>query len=479
MLKEPVVSVGLTSGTKALHFVLYDRFVASEQGSLLTGKCRALLARDAHDRQFVIVQGHGDTVVASNEVVLVPTDFQRCLFTFFGITIGKDFHWQREEKQSFRGVLRIRVEEAQPTSRLLAINEIPLESYLTSVISSEMSASSPMEFLKAHAVISRSWLLAQVLRDRDAGCGMRDTGLTPASRISHLASGNNALSGETEHLDGIVLRIIRWTDRESHSNFDVCADDHCQRYQGITKAHSQTVYDAVTQTRGQVLMFNDQIADARFSKCCGGMIEDYRSAWHDRDVPYLRGGRFDGDAMPPDASLPLTLDANAARWITSQPPAYCNTTDRTLLEQILPDFDLETTNFFRWETVLEQEELQNLLMTKLGLDLGPIFALEPVERGASGRIVRLRIVGERGSLILGKELEIRRALSLSHLYSSAFIVRPEGTLAPDRFHLIGAGWGHGVGLCQIGAAVMAASSSGYLKILAHYFPGCELKTMYE
>jgi SpoIID/LytB domain protein len=479
MSSEPIISVGLLSVVKELDIVLNDWFTSTVGENYPPGQYRAVLTANDDAQQLVLEDASGAAIETGQEIALVPTDFQSSIFTLRGVTIGKEFHWQRQETQSFRGTLRIRIEENQPPPRLLAINDIPLESYLVSVISSEMSATSPMEFLKAHAVISRSWLLAQISRNRDAGCGMQDAGLRPASRILHPASGYNAPLGKTNDLDGTAIRITRWTDRESHSDFDVCADDHCQRYQGITKAHSQTAYDAVTETRGQVLRFDDQIADARFSKCCGGIIEDYRSAWHDDDVPYLRGGKFDGEACPPDASLPLSIEANAARWITSRPAAFCNTTDKPLLEKILPDFDLETTNFFRWETTLDQEEIQRLLKVKLGLDLGPIRGLEPMERGASSRIVRLRITGETGSVIIGKELEIRRALSSSHLYSSAFIVRPEGGHVPDRFHLIGAGWGHGVGLCQIGAAVMAANGSQYPEILAHYFPGCELKIVYE
>ena len=273
--------------------------------------------------------------------------------------------------------------------------------------------------------------------------------------------------------------LIRWYDQESHTEFDVCADDHCQRYQGIAKATAPAVFEAMHATTGQVLVYDEALCDARFSKSCGGMTEAYAAAWEDWQVPYLTA-RYDGDTFPAGFSLPLTDEANATRWILGAPEAFCNTTDHTILARVLPSFDQETVDFYRWRVTLAQAQAQELLRTKLGLDVGPIHRLEPVARGASGRLVRLRIVGERETCVIGKELEIRRALSSSHLYSAAFVVQPEPHHArvPEHFTLIGAGWGHGVGLCQIGAALMAARGYAHEHILAHYYTGATLHTLY-
>ncbi len=361
---------------------------------------------------------------------LRPQDPAGACFAIEDVTIGIGFHWQREERQVFRGALRV-VEDRG----LVAINDVPLDEYVTSVISSEMSASCPLELLKAHAVISRSWLLHP--RDH-AG-------------VSGRGNAETRSAGE----------IIRWYGREAHRLFDVCADDHCQRYQGITKAFSPAATRAVAETASELLLFRGQVCDARFSKCCGGMSERYRSAWDDRDVPYLTPV-YDGPPPPPAFE--------AGPWILGDPPAYCNTRDRELLARLLPGFDQETRDFFRWTIALTGEEIRRHVREKLGVDLGVVRALAPLERGASGRIVRLRLTGDAGTLVVGKELEIRRALAPTHLYSSAFVVDE----VAGRFTLHGAGWGHGVGLCQIGAAVMATQGHDYRKILAHYYPGTTL-----
>ena len=329
------------------------------------------------------------------------------------VTIGIGFHWERKERQVFRGALRILKRDG-----LTVVNDVPLEEYVSSVISSEMSAGCPIELLKAHAVISRSWLCAPQIG----------------------AAANVSIRNGDE--------IIRWYGREAHRDFDVCADDHCQRYQGITKAYAPTVAAAVAATSGEMLMYGDEICDARFSKCCGGMTEEYRSAWEDREVPYLVS-RYDGEPGL----------------------VYCDTRDRQLLSQILPGFDLETQDFYRWTVTYSPEEIRQLVKARLDEDLGPIVSLEPLSRGPGARIIRLKITGERKSLIVGKELEIRRALSTSHLYSSAFDVERSGS----NFVLKGTGWGHGVGLCQIGAAVMASRGWPYDKILAHYYAATSLK----
>ncbi len=361
-----------------------------------------------------------------SEVTLTPADARSCSFALDDITIGIGFHWERRERQVFRGALRI----IRRDGGLTAINDVPLEDYVTSVISSEMSASCPLELLKAHAVISRSWLKGS----QPEQCGHR-----PPPQ-----AGNE---------------IIRWYGREAHSDFEVCADDHCQRYQGITKAFSAEASEAVRATGGEFLRYGGAICDARFSKACGGITERYATAWDDRDIPYLRSV-YDGPA-PPSCSY------GPEPWIRSSPPAYCNMHDRELLARILPGFDQETQDFYRWRVEYTPEELGELVQSRLGLDLGPIRDLEPLARGPSGRIFRLKISGERDTVIIGKELEIRRALSRSHLYSSAFVIDRES----GRFVLRGAGWGHGVGLCQIGAAVMAGEGKSYREILQHYYRG--------
>lgn len=381
---------------------------------------------------------------------LSPINFDNSRFIVHDITIGIDFHWQRKEAQHFQGTLLI---IAGPDG-LAIINELPLEAYLVSVISSEMSATCPPEALRAHAIISRSWLLAQ-------------------------------LNNPVEQADKITiqsdrLEIIKWYGRENHAGFDVCADDHCQRYQGISKAFSEAAFGAIRDTCGHVLVFEDEVCDARYSKSCGGMTELYSAAWEDKNVPYL-AAVYDGETDLRGYDLPLTAEANAERWIASKPEAYCNTDSAEFLARILPGFDQETLDFYRWEVVYSEEELREILLSRAGLDVGRITGLEPVKRGESGRIVKLKITGERGAVTIGKELEIRRALSRSHLYSSAFVVeteKDEATGLAGRFRLRGAGWGHGVGLCQIGAAVMADLGRDHAEILAHYFRGAALKTLY-
>jgi SpoIID/LytB domain protein len=372
-------------------------------------------------------------------------DLSSCRVTIEDVTIGIDFHWERKESQQFQGALII----GASGDGLTLINELPIESYLVSVISSEMSASCPAELLRAHAVVSRSWLLAQL--------NERDRAERPRARESYEPAGER----------------IRWYDRESHSEFDVCADDHCQRYQGISKAFSKSAFEAVQETRGKVLQYGDDICDARYSKSCGGMTEVYSAAWEERDVPYLVS-IYDGPGSPAGFSLPLSVEENAEAWIASRPPAYCDARAEDTLSRILPGFDQETKDFYRWQVSYARDELREILSTRLGIDFGRIEAIEPVERGESGRIIRMRVRGEKETLVVGKELEVRRALSRSHLYSSAFIVRQDDS----SFHLMGAGWGHGVGLCQIGAAVMADRGLTHEEILAHYFRGAWIRTLY-
>jgi stage II sporulation protein D len=364
----------------------------------------------------------------TSEVTLTPSNAAACAFALDDVTIGIGFHWERKERQVFRGVFRL----IRRAGKLTVINDVPLEEYVTSVISSEMSASCPVELLKAHAVISRSWMWY------------------PKANPSRVGSGQHSESGPHE--------ILRWYGREAHPDFDVCADDHCQRYQGITKAFSAAATEAVRATSGEFLRYRGMICDARFSKCCGGITERYATAWDNQDVPYLESVC--------DAPSESHID-RLESWITSAPPAYCNTNETALLARILPGFDQETRDFYRWRVVYNPEEMAELVKSRIGADLGPIRQIAPLARGPSGRIYRLKIIGERDFIIVGKELEIRRALSRTHLYSSAFVVEKE----PDRFVLRGAGWGHGVGLCQIGAAVMANEGATYLEILHHYYRG--------
>jgi peptidoglycan hydrolase-like amidase len=461
---QPRLRIGLQEQVPQVDFVLDGEFTTGTK-LLVPGRYRAA----ALGRALELRGPQGILVVGGPEISLSPMRSEATVVVE-RITIGKGFHWQHERSGRFEGWLHIR---ARPDGTCLVVNEIPLESYVTSVISSEMSPHSPLELLKAHAVISRSWVLAQRevrLRRIAREASKRETESRPPSRCPSVPS-----SG------GAVREIIRWTDREIHDDFDVCADDHCQRYRGIDTADTAAVREAVQATRGLVLTYEGEIADARFSKCCGGMTEAFSSAWQDRDVPYLRGGQFDGEQWPSTYPLPLSHEDHARTWIEGHPPAYCSLADPALRAEILSPSDRETRDFYRWETSFSQDELRHWIATTLDHDVGAVCRLEPLCRGVSGRIIRLKIVGEKATLIIGKELEIRRLLSWTHLYSSAFIVTPHylhSRPIAERFSLRGAGWGHGVGLCQIGAAVMAARGKRWDEILSHYFPGCVVTPLY-
>ncbi len=372
-------------------------------------------------------------------------------FSIKDVVIGKNFHWQRNQTQTFKGMLHLVVE----SDEICAINELPVEDYLASVISSEMNAMASAELLKAHAVISRSWLLAQMERRRKV----------------------NQEGGSFFSFVRKDDEILRWYDREDHTIFDVCADDHCQRYQGVTNPAVEKAVQAVKATKGQVLAYDDEICDARFSKCCGGVTEEFQYCWDNIRKPYLVALR-DADSV---SALPdLTVEKNAVAWIKSCPESFCCTDDKNVLKQVLRDYDQETTRFYRWTQEYTQQQLADIIADKLKMNLGQIKALEPVERGKSGRLVRLRIVGTEHSITIGKELEIRSMLSESHLLSSAFYVETQGSVdgVPERFILHGAGWGHGVGLCQIGAAVMGEKGYLYDEILLHYYQGADIKRLY-
>lgn len=370
-------------------------------------------------------------------------------FTLKEVTIGVSFHWHRHENQTFKGALHLIVEDGKVT----AINVLPVEDYLMSVISSEMSAKASLELLKAHAVISRSWLLAQINKQADAAKGV-------------------------EYEENTDDEIIKWWDRDDHKNFDVCADDHCQRYQGVTRESTETVRKAIEATWGQVLMYGGELCDARFSKSCGGVIEEFENCWEPQHHAYLAARRDDKDESN---FADLTKEDAAAEWILSKPHAFCNTSDPKILSQVLNDYDQETKDFYRWTVEYDQATISDLVKRRTGIDFGRIKDLQPVARGTSGRLCKLKFVGEKCTKIIGKELAIRYALSESALYSSAFVVTKEGTDGdgyPLKFTLHGAGWGHGVGLCQIGAAVMGEQGYNYRNILSHYFVNANIEKLY-
>ncbi len=370
----------------------------------------------------------------------LPLEEEAC-FELPAVTIGIGFHWERIESQRFCGILRLIVEG----DKLTLVNVISIEKYLESVISSEMSASAPLELLKAHAVISRSWVLAQQRKKN------REEAITlPEKQTPEEES-------------------IRWYDSEGHLHYDVCADDHCQRYQGITRSVLPTVRQAVKDTYGQVLAYSGELCDTRFSKCCGGVMEEYGFCWEEKQVPYLQSYR---DSVSCHSRMDLRNEKEAEKWIRSAPDALCHTQDREILSRVLNTYDRETSDFYRWRVVYSQKELSDLINRRSEIDFGTVKELQPVERGRSGRLVKLRIVGSKRSAVIGKELEIRRVLSSSHLYSSAFVVDKED----GNFVLTGAGWGHGVGLCQIGAAVMASQGYDYRSILLHYYIGAQIET---
>lgn len=387
-----------------------------------------------------------------DELRFEPVDALSGSFEIRNVTIGINFHWERKEHQRFQGAFHLIVEN----DKLTGINVIGVEDYLISVISSEMSATASLELLKAHAVISRSWLLAQMEKNKTLA-DKQDTYTTCTQTDEEL---------------------IKWYDREDHLHFDVCADDHCQRYQGITRASTETVREAVAATRGQLLMYDGKICDARFSKCCGGVFEKFRSCWEEVEHPYLAKQRDSETATElPD----LTVEAEADRWIRTSPEAFCNTADAKILSQVLNHYDQETTQFYRWTVTYGQDELAALIRERSGIDFGRIIDLIPVERGTSGRLIKLKIVGSKRTLTIGKELEIRRTLSTSHLYSSAFVIDKADISdgIPGRFTLTGAGWGHGVGLCQIGAAVMGERQYPYDEILLHYYIEASIEKAYH
>lgn len=447
-MSEPVVSVAVLKEQK-IEFELYGDFAVDNSGVFYSGKYTAL-----YENGKIKITNGATTKEFSNELTFKPDNIESESFLIKDVIIGIQFHWQQKEKQRFIGSLKLLIED----NGITAVNILPVEDYLTSVISSEMNANSSVEFLKAHAIISRSWLLAQIDK--------RNKILSE--------SGEYSSKQETEE------ELIKWYDREDHTLYDVCADDHCQRYQGITKLYAHNAQTAVEETRGMVLTYNDVICDARFSKACGGIAESFENVWEPVHHPYLTKV-VDYKFEPDNFDLNLKDEKAADKWIRNSPPAFCNTTDKKILSLVLQDYDLKTTDFYRWKVELNQEEISALILKKSGLDFGMVYDLIPIERGDSGRLIKLKIVGSKKTLTIGKELEIRKYLSESHLYSSAFVVDKEDVKdgVPGKFVLTGAGWGHGVGLCQIGAAVMSEKGYNFDEILLHYFRGAKISKIYE
>jgi stage II sporulation protein D len=445
--KEPIISVGILS-EKKISFDLYGEFNVEGLNKILSGRFSAELIKDK------IICKRGDEIFEfSNEVIFEPVDPSIESFLIKDVIIGLNFHWERREKERFAGTLKI----IKDNGKLTALNIISIEGYLSSVISSEMNAKSSLQLLKAHAIVSRSWLLSQLQRSKYLK-------KEKTKSINEFVSENE---------------IIRWYDKEDHKYFDVCADDHCQRYQGITKIISDVAIQAIEQTKGIVLTYDNTLCDARYSKSCGGITESFHNVWEPIKIPYLTTV-VDYKYEQENFDLNFDSEINASKWIKGNVPSFCNLTDKKIISQVLNDFDQETKDFFRWKVEYTQEELGELINSKTQMDFGNIIDLIPIERGNSARIIKLKIKGTKKELTFGKELEIRRILSKTHLYSSAFIVGKVNIVneVPQNFIFYGAGWGHGVGLCQIGAAYMASKGYQFDEILFHYFTGTKLKKLY-
>ncbi len=441
------VSVAILNSNE-IQFEFYGDFSLGGQNKFLNGKFIA-----TRENQQIKISGDQTVFFIDEGTIFTPQNFQTDSFLIKDVIIGITFHWEQEQNQRFKGSLKFIFEK----NKITAVNILPIEDYLTSVISSEMSATSSIELLKTHAIISRSWLLAQVKKRKTIQ--------------THNDFYESKFESENE--------LIKWYDREDHTLYDVCGDDHCQRYQGITKIYAHTAQKAVKETRGIVLKYKDEICDTRFSKACGGITEPFENVWEPVYHPYLTS--IVDYKFPPDGfNLDLTKEKNAEKWIRSNPPSFCNTQNENVLSQILLDYDQGTKDFYRWKIEYEQEEISKLIRKNSGIDFGKIRDLLPVSRGQSGRLIKLKIVGTKKTLIIGKELEIRKVLSSSHLYSSAFVVDKENIIdgIPQIFKLTGAGWGHGVGLCQIGAAMMSEMGYKFDEILIHYFKDAKIEKIY-
>lgn len=444
---EPLISVGILSDKK-IKFELYGDFSSFGFKHFFSGRYEA----EIFDNK-IVCKSDNDKIEITDEIIFEPQEPDNESFLIKDVVIGVKFHWERKEKQRFTHSLKL----IKDNGKITVINIVPIEKYLMSVISSEMSAKCSMQMLKATAVVSRSWLLAQIEK----------------SKV--IKSEHTNYKSEYQSED----EMIKWYDREDHKLFDVCADDHCQRYQGVTKMTSDAARKAVEQTAGIVLLEGDEILDARFSKSCGGISESFENVWE--PIKHLSlASVYDYKFISDDFDDNFSKEESAVKWIKGNPPAFCNTTDLKILNQILLDYDQETKDFYRWKVDFTQVQLSDLIKRKSGIDFGQIKDLIPIERGFSSRIVKLKIVGTKKTLTIGKELEIRKTLSETHLYSSAFFVEKFGDLdgIPEKFLLRGAGWGHGVGLCQIGAAVMAEQGYQFDEIAVHYFKDAKLKKIY-
>ncbi len=443
-MKQPEIAVGIMSG-ETIQFSFNGRFRLPDVDWFFDGSCSASVV----DGKVRLAKSS----VTESELLFVPENYTNAAFELKDVTIGVNFHWEQQENQQFKGALKLIVENG----KLTAINVLPIEDYLISVISSEMSANSSLELLKAHAIISRSWLIAQIDKQEK-------------------------ITTETAEYESTFIsddEYIKWYDREDHVNFHVCADDHCQRYQGITRAHNPNVVKAVNETSGLILTYGGNVCDARFSKCCGGVAELFENCWEPINHPYLTAV-VDNPEFPKGFKADLKLEENAVAWLNASPEAFCNTDDEVVLKQVLNDYDWTAKDFYRWKVEYTNQELSDLILRRSGNDFGTILDLVPVERGTSARLIRLKIIGSKKTLTVGKELEIRRWFSESHLYSSAFSIEKleveDGV--PGKILLHGAGWGHGVGLCQIGAAVMGHKGYKYDEILNHYFKNITLESRY-
>jgi len=446
-MNEPQIKVGIMAEER-IDFKFDGQYKNTSNNTIFEGE---LFAEIDSDNVIVIFQ-NDDVVASGTEIVFAPINADKASFMLKNVTIGIDFHWEQKENQQFPANLKLIVDK----DKIHAINEVPLERYLTSVISSEMKATASLNLLKAHAVISRSWLIAQIVKQQQMAQSAHQYSFTT-----------------TEH------EWIKWYDREDHTLFDVCADDHCQRYQGIQKSDKPNVAQAIAETYGTVIKYGDEICDARYSKSCGGVAEAYESVWEPKKHPYLTK-IIDNPKPPTGFDLELTNELAAQKWIEASPESFCNTTDEKVLTQVLNDYDVESKDFYRWRVEYTQDEISNLILKKSGIDFGKIIALIPIERGESGRLIKLKIEGTKRTKIIGKELEIRKILSKSHLYSSAFVVETEvgADGLAQKFILKGAGWGHGVGLCQIGAAVMGEKGYDFKEILLHYFKDVQIVKEY-
>lgn len=445
-MTEPNVEVGIVKNKK-IHLYLKGNYFDKKTKKVFSGNISIYI----HGKKIVL-KTTKNTYEYNENIEIHPKNIEENISEVKNVVIGIGFHWEQEELQKFQGSLKFIILNGE----VQLINILPIEKYLYSVISSEMRGDSSLNLLKTHAVISRSWLLAQIKKQKTI----------ENKKV------NYKLVRETKE------EYIRWYDREDHEEYHVCADDHCQRYQGVTRAYNTNVIEAINDTRGEVLISVGEIADARFSKCCGGITEKFENCWEPEPHSYLQSFiDFSNDSELIDFSQ----ENNVEKYIVGSPKAYCNTSDKKVLSQVLNDYDhASISNFYRWKIEYTQQEISKLINSKSGFDFGEIKELIPVERGASSRLIRLKIVGTKQTKIIGKELEIRRILSDTHLYSSAIVIEKSMITdnIPQKFTIKGAGWGHGVGLCQIGAAVMGEKGFGYKEILNHYFRGAELKKIY-